>query len=192
MPHAEGGMLCPDETLAVLVAMLQAGEEDATPKLHDLTARFRQDPRLHFLSGSMMAGQKDYEGARKAMRRAVDLAPDFAIARFQLGFLLLTNGEAWPAQEVWGPLHGLPESHYLRHFVRGLCHLVRDEFAGTIAELERGIAANQENLPLNNDMRLVIDEVREKGLIGGGHDTPGDMSSAQMLLQQASLRSTRH
>ena len=67
MPHAEGGMLCPDETLAVLVAMLQAGEEDATPKLHDLTARFRQDPRLHFLSGSMMAGQKDYEGARKAM-----------------------------------------------------------------------------------------------------------------------------
>ena len=188
MSEGEVGPNCPDETIVALVAMLQQDEPAGIAELRNLVARFEGDARLHFLQGSMMAGHKDYAAARAAMRRAIDIAPDFAIARFQLGFLQLTSGEAWPAQETWGPLHGLAERHYLRFFVDGLCHLIRDEFAEAISKLEQGIAANDENLPLNKDMSLVLDEMRREGMSGG----QGEMSSAQMLLQQASLRSTRH
>lgn len=187
MPEVGTGAICPDETIAALVAMLQQDEPAGLAELKNLVDRFQGDARLHFLQGSMMASHKDYEGARKAMRRAVDLAPDFTIARFQLGFLQLTSGDTWSAQETWGPLHSLAEGHYLRCFVDGLCHLIRDEFPEAISKLEQGRAANDENLPLNTDMALVLDEMRLKGM-SSGHG----VSSAQMLLQQASLRSTRH
>jgi tetratricopeptide (TPR) repeat protein len=190
MSETDHRALCPDDVLAGLVSLLEEDGETAVSRLEDLVQRFPADARLHFLRGSLMAGRKDYEGARKAMRRAVDLAPDFAIARFQLGFLLLTSGDGWAAQEAWGPLHGLADGHYLHCFVRGLRHLIHDEFAGAIAELERGIAANRENPPLNGDMRLILDELREQALTGG--DGGGEVSSAQLLLLQASLRSTRH
>lgn len=192
MSQAANGRFCPDNEFAALVAMMQQSAQSAMAELDALVPRFPDDARLHFLRGSIMASKKEYEAARKAMRRAVDLAPDFAIARFQLGFLLLTSGEVWPAQEAWGPLHGLSDDYYLVHFVRGLCHLIRDEFAEAIADLERGIAANQENPPLNNDMRMIIDEMHEKDLLGDGPDNRSDVSSAQLLLQQAALRSTRH
>ncbi|MDR2858129.1 MAG: hypothetical protein LBV50_09815 [Novosphingobium sp.] len=192
MSKAQGGALCPDEIMATLVGLLQQDEPAGLARLDELAGRYPDDARLLFLKGSMMAARKDYDGARKAMRQAVDAAPDFAIARFQLGFLLLTCGEPWAARETWGPLHGLPEGHYLLHFVRGLSHLIHDAFPAAIGELERGIAANSENLPLNRDMRLIIDEIRRKELAGGAGGQGSDVSSAQLLLQQASLRATRH
>jgi tetratricopeptide (TPR) repeat protein len=157
-------------------------------QLEALLTAYPQDARLHFMKGSLLAGSEDYAAARVSMRRAVDLAPDFAVARFQLGFLLLTSGEPYPAQEAWGPLHALPKNHYLRLFVDGLCHLIRDEFEDTIRMLEAGIAGNSENLPMNRDMQLIINEVRSK--LGASQDTA--TSSVDQLLQQAAFKGTRH
>ncbi len=181
--------LCPDEQLAQCVAVIQGDAKDGMIGLERLLLKYEGDPRLHFLTGSLLAGAKDYAAARIAMRRAVDLAPDFTIARFQLGFLLLTSGEPHAAQEAWGPLHGLSRDHYLHRFVLGLCHLIRDEFSAAIVQLQDGIERNAENPPLNNDMQLIIDEIQRRD------DTIGSeapLSSAQSLLQQASLRNTRH
>ena len=124
------------------------------------------------------------------MRHAVDLAPDYAIARFQLGFLLLTSGEPHAAQEAWGPLYALSTDNYLRLFVLGLCHLIRDEFADAIRVLQDGIALNRNNPAMNRDMKLIIDEVRAKINEQGGGETP--VSSVDFLLQQAALKSTKH
>jgi hypothetical protein len=106
-----------------------------------------------------------------------------------LGFLLLTSGEPHAAQEAWGPLHSLPADNYLHLFVVGLCHLIRDEFDDTIRSLQDGIARNQENLPMNRDMQLIIDEVRGKI---SRKDGDAATSSVGFLLQQAALKSTRH
>ncbi len=43
-----------------------------------------------------------------------------------------------------------------------MLHLARDEFDDCIKALEKGIKVNQQNIPLNNDMRRVIDEVKSK------------------------------
>lgn len=183
--------LCPPQRLEALVDAIRTGEQGGMASLTELKDSYPSDPRLHFLEGSLLAGRGDYTEAQTAMRRAVSIAPDFAIARFQLGFLQLTCGDSYGAQESWGPLHGLPQGHYLRRFVLGLCHLIRDEFADAKAELLSGVAANTENPPLNNDMMLIVDEIGRK--IDGQIDETGSaLSSAQLLLQQASLKSTRH
>jgi len=130
--------------------------------LESMLDEYPRDARLHFLKGSLLAGEQDYAGARVSMRQAVDLAPDYHVARFQLGFLLLTSGEPHAAQEAWGPLHSLPADNYLHIFVQGLCHLIKDDFAETVRLLQDGIVRNKENPAMNRDMQMIIDEARHK------------------------------
>jgi tetratricopeptide (TPR) repeat protein len=171
--------------MSALLAAIDKGDEG---QMQGVMREFPDDPRLHFLHGSLLAGNKDYQRARIAMRKAVDLAPDFGIARFQLGFLLLTSGEPHAAQEAWGPLFGLADDEPLRLFARGLSHMIRDEFAEAIDHLERGIARNSENLPLNRDMQLIIDELKAKEPAEDGEM----LSAASLLLRQTAFKPTRH
>lgn len=153
--------LCDDTQMEALVTAVQADDGDEIAQVDRLLGRFPEDPRLHFLRGSMLAGIGRPIEALASLKRAVEIAPDFAIARFQLGFFQLTSGEAGDALSSWGPLAMLPDGHYLRFFVGGLTHLIRDEFDDSIARLEQGIVANDENAALNRDMALIVAKVRE-------------------------------
>jgi tetratricopeptide (TPR) repeat protein len=150
--------LCGDGELQELMVAMQADAGDELEQADRLICEHPDDPRLHFLRGSILASIGRPIEAMPALRRAVELAPDFAIARFQLGFFQLTSGEAANALSTWGPLALLPEQNYLRMFVAGLTHLIRDEFEEAIGQLRSGIAANHENPPLNRDMQLIIDQ----------------------------------
>src|SRR5271167_2708654 len=118
MANTEAGRLCPADKLQALIVQGDTG--DGPRRLDDLISAYPEDPRLQFLKGSRLAGQGDYRAARTAMRRAVDIAPDYVVARFQLGLLELSSGEPIAAQETWGPLHGLPRDNFVRLFVEGL------------------------------------------------------------------------
>lgn len=189
MNSSENTSLCNDSDMSQLLERLSVDEADGRIQLARLLMAYPEDARLHFLDGSMLASDSDYIAAREAMQRAVGLAPDFAIARFQLGFLCLTSGEPHAAQEAWGPLHGLADNHYLRIFAGGLTHLIHDRFSEAIEMLKHGISQNDENAALNGDMGLIIEEIRRK-LAGDEAELP--QSSAQILLQQAALKGTRH
>lgn len=174
--------LCGDDDLQALMAAIQSDDSDEIAQIDRMLARFPDDPRLHFLRGSILAGIGRPIEALAALKSAVALAPDFAIARFQLGFFQLTSGEAADALGTWGPLALLPDGHYLRLFVTGLTHLIRDEFSETIAALRAGIDANQENLPLNRDMQLIIGKVEEIPDTPGGDEET--ISATSLLLGQ--------
>jgi tetratricopeptide (TPR) repeat protein len=185
--------LCSDEEIGELMTAMQADDGSDLAATDRLIGRYPDDPRLHFLRGSILAGIGRSIEALPALRRAVDLAPDFAIARFQLGFFQLTSGEAADALGTWGPLAFLPDDHYLRIFVGGLTHLIRDEFADAIEQLEKGIALNSENPPLNRDMQLIIDQT--KPLLSA--DAPaaveaGAASATSFLLGQFGDRGRPH
>jgi tetratricopeptide (TPR) repeat protein len=179
--------LCGESELQELMEAMQADSGDELEQADRLIADHPGDPRLHFLRGSILASIGRPIEALPALRRAVELAPDFAIARFQLGFFQLTSGEAANALSTWGPLAMLPERNYLRMFVAGLTHLIRDEFDEAIAQLRAGIAANDENPPLNRDMQLIVDQTR--AVAAGNRDEAdgGEAASAtSFLLDQLS------
>jgi len=176
--------LCDDARLQELIDA--AGTCDGLPgQFEELLTAFPEDPRLYFLKGSILAGDGQLIEAHQALTRAVEIAPDYEIARFQLGFFQLTSGESNNALKTWARLDMLPDSHYLKFFVIGLRHLIRDEFPECIQSLEDGIAANEETLPLNDDMRLLIKEC--EGLMSEASDVAADtddMSATSALLNQ--------
>lgn len=188
MATATNTNLCPDDKLQAVMA---ARQDDVAPSraLDDLLSAYPGDSRLHFLKGSWLAGRGDYQAARSAMRRALDLAPDYTVARFQLGLLELSSGEPIAAQETWGPLHGLPLDNFIRLFVVGLCHLIRDEFPDAVRKIEEGIAKNRENAPMNGDMQLIVDEIRR---LQSDHALEPAVSSVDLLLQQAAMKARKH
>lgn len=186
--------LCSDEALQQLIGALGSDDTNDLALVEHVLASYPDDARLHLLRGSVLAGKGRPIEAHAALSRAVELAPEFALARFQLGFFELTSGEAARALATWEPLDALPADHYLVHFATGLRHLIRDDFAESIAALRAGIDVNHENAPLNKDMQLVIDRCAD--LVPA---TEGDMvtrseeaSATSFLLDQFGAPGARH
>jgi tetratricopeptide (TPR) repeat protein len=176
------GRLCPESELDELMAAMQSDDATELERADRMIAAYPDDARLHFLRGSILAGIGRSIEALPALKRSVELAPDFAIARFQLGFFQLTSGEPGAALESWGPLALLPGDHYLRMFVAGLTFLIRDEFAEALEQLRAGIAANSENPPLNRDIQLIVGQIEE--IVAAGSEEEGPASATSFMLDQ--------
>ncbi|MGQ7829951.1 tetratricopeptide repeat protein [Altererythrobacter sp. Z27] len=178
--------LAKDEEISELVAFLEDREHDDLTVLDRALSRYPSDPRLHFMRGSVLAGQARPIEAHAAMVRAIELAPGFRIARYQLGFFELTSGEADRALSTWGPLLTGPADDYLRVFVEGMTHLIRDEFSAAIRTFEHGISLNHENEPLNNDIRLLIKQISQLESKSRVNHQDGDdqLSATSLMLGQ--------
>ncbi|MFT4025389.1 MAG: hypothetical protein QM676_01110 [Novosphingobium sp.] len=196
-------MLCPAEPLDALVAQLQHDDEGGLARLGELLASWPLDPRLHFLQGSVLAGQQRYDEGRRAMARAVEVAPEYALARFQLGFLDLTSGRALDAIAVWTPLAALPDDEPLRVLAEGLSNLAADQFSEARRLLKRGMELNKANPLVNADMQLILDQIEnlpdgprpEASRPAAPAEADVPASAVDLLLQQSRLkddRGTRH
>lgn len=184
--------LCSDQDLATLIEDIRGDDHRDLDKIDRLLGLFPEDPRLHFMRGSTLAGKQRAIEAHQSLQKAVELAPDYALARYQLGFFELTSGEADRALSTWGPLLQLPTGNYLRRFVEGLTHLIRDEFAPAIEQFEAGMALNEDNPPMNGDIALLVAECRKA--LGGGaqRDDDSGESATSFLLGQLSPGTTHH
>jgi len=178
--------LCPPEQLEPLIEAIAADAVAGLTAVETLLEDYPADPQLSFLRGSLLAGQGRYDEARRAMAGALELAPDYAIARFQYGLLLLSSGEPEAADTVWTPLRrGAPDDP-LRLFAEGLGALARDEFVEAERLLRQGIALNQAWPALSGDMEKVLDSIR--ALRGDTEPVP---SSVEWLLRASTAR-TEH
>jgi Flp pilus assembly protein TadD len=125
------------------------------------------DARVFLLLGAERMHGKDVDGAEAAYIAALQLAPTFHIARFQLGLLQLTSGRPAAALSTWTPLDQLDDKDPLRLFKTGLEFLAQDRFEEARRWLMQGIAQNQSNPPLNRDMQMVLDRVAHLGACAG-------------------------
>ena len=151
-----------------------------TPDLQQIKSAVAQDPgnaELRYLLGAELAQQRDYDGAVVEMRTALAIDPNLHFARLQLGLLYLTMARPNESLEIWAPLENLDDAAALKSFKRGLEALIRDDFAACIAHLQDGIQRNTQNAPLNRDMSMVIDRVRETT------GTPSESHTPQALPQ---------
>lgn len=181
---------CPAAEIESVMIALAEGNEGAFAQLESLVSQFPDDARLHFLRGSLLIGAGRAIEAHAALSEAVALAPDYALARFQLGFFELTSGEPARARRTWEPLDAqLAPEHYLMRFVTGLRYLIEDRFDATIEALAAGIAANDENPPLSGDMQLIIEECRKQI---ESPDSIDEASATSVLLGQFAARDTMH
>lgn len=181
---------CPEEALADIVQLLQEDDEAGLTEIGRLLSRYPGDARLHFLQGSVLAGLQRYAEGRLAMARAVNVAPDYELARFQLGFLELTSGLAADAAATWQPFSQLPEGSAFRLLAAGLNCLAGDDFAECDRLLRMGMAVNTDHPLINGDMQLILDEIAPQ------LDQPVPKSEAEaepasathQLLQQFALK----
>lgn len=113
----------------------------------------------HFLIGSEHASAGNIDAAEAAFARAVLLAPDFALARYQLGLLQFSSQRAAMALLTWQPLFTLPGPDPLGHFVRGFEALARDSFGEALHHYREGLACNDINQALAADIQRVVEAV---------------------------------
>src|SRR5918993_1176883 len=172
---------CPDDLLMEALALAEDNEGAALARIESLIEEHPADARLHFLGGSLLAALARYDEARAAMGRSIAIAPDFAIARFQLGLLELSSGDGAAADSTLEPLAELESEDALVLFARGLRHLARDDLAIAADLLRQGMACNRDHPLVSRDMELIVARIEE----GAGEASEPDeaTSAAQMLLR---------
>lgn len=193
-------MLCADEALNELLTLAGADEDAALARIAALLGDFPGDPRLHFLKGSLLAAQARYDEGRAAMADAVRIAPGYAIARFQLGLLELSSGDAEAADSTLRPLADAAGEGALELFALGLRHLLRDEFAQAAALLQRGIEVNVEHPLVSRDMQLLLagmaDATAANAALAQSPEAAiaheDEVSAAHLLLRRYADKGTRH
>jgi tetratricopeptide (TPR) repeat protein len=149
-------------------AMTRADDAAALLFLNEAAARDDASAQTHFLLGASHAQLRQYDAAIAAFEASLTRDPDLAIARFQLGLLLLTCELPARASEILRPLSELGEDNALACFGEGLIHLIQDQFSDAQRCLLRGLALNSENPALNADMQKILDKIQP--LVGRADD----------------------
>lgn len=146
--------------LTEYAAALELEQHDCA--LDILYAQQKQHPTsapLRLLIAAQHMHLGDIDDAEAAYLQALVQQPDLHIGRFQLGLLQFTSGRPQVAFASWAALEELGESHYLVCFKRAFAALAIDAFPDAALLLQTGINRNSENGPLNNDMRMMLQEV---------------------------------
>ena len=119
---------------------------------------FPESAHLHFMNGALHAQIEDYQTALINYQTALNLAPDYHIARFQLGLLLATLEQKTECMAIMRPLSQLND-HYLGQFAVAIMALLENALPQAIAALNEGLRINHEIPSLSNDMRALLQRI---------------------------------
>lgn len=117
--------------------------------------------------------------AEQGFRRTVELAPEFPMARFQLGQMHMVKGDAAAARAMLSPLADPSNSAALGCYARGLIAATNEDLDGAIQHLRAGLACEQEIPVLADDMRRVLANLTSVG--SGSSSSPGLQSLPEPL-----------
>lgn len=150
-----------------LAAGVAASRDDRRDEALALFAQAREaDPSSgmpHFLIASEQASAGDFAAAELSFASAVLLAPDFALARYQLGLLQFSSQRAPLALLTWQPLFALSDSDALLHFVQGFAALAQDAFTDALAHFRTGLDRQPANPALCSDIAQLMDAIETIG-----------------------------
>lgn len=129
-----------------------------------LKTLLERDPR-HVYAQYLLAAQHAqlgmFERAEAGFRAAVAGAPDLAIARFQLGQLLVMKGVTEEATQMLAPLADRGDA--LAAYARALVAAANEDAPTAVRELDQGLALPQEIPALAGDMQRLRDRLSAQG-----------------------------
>lgn len=137
-----------------------------------------------YLLGAEFAALGEIGKAEAAFANAVRLAPEFPMARFQLGLLQFSSGRAALALLTWQPLLQLPATDPLPRFVQGFAALANDQFKAAVAYFEAGLPLSASNPALTRDILMLIERIRAIA--------PGDAPSPDGLRERDDAVASAH
>lgn len=146
------------------LAASQADRRQAALELFAQAGEVRPSSGIpQFLIGSEHAAAGDMAAAEDAFANAVLLAPDFVLARYQLGLLQFSGGRVATALVTWEPLHSLPDDQSLGHFVRGFAALAQGQRLEALERFQSGQACPDADIAVAADIVLVVNALQRLG-----------------------------
>ena len=172
-----------DELLRIaLDAINQDHHAEAVSLLKTLLER---DP-MHVFATYLLAAEHAQLGmmdrAEEGFRKTVQMKPDFPIARFHLGQMHITKGDAAAARDILAPLAEGPANLPLTHYARGLIAAASEDPAGAIAHLQAGLALPQEIPALASDMQRVVGNLQAVVAAAPARAVEAPSASASLFL----------
>ncbi|MGH8049802.1 MAG: tetratricopeptide repeat protein [Arenimonas sp.] len=156
-----------DELLRIaLDAINQDKHADAVSMLKTLLERDSKHVFGTYLLAAEHAQLGMMDRAEEGFVKTVELAPDFPMARFQLGQLYLVKGDAESAKNLLAPLAQLPAGQALSCYAKGLIAAANEDVNEAISQLQTGLTCEQEIPALAQDMQRVLNNLL--ALAGGG------------------------
>lgn len=143
-----------------------------------------------FLLGAEFAALGDMPQAETAFANATRLAPEFPMARYQLGLLQFSAGRPAVALLTWQPLLELPDTDPLPHFVNGFSALAQDHFDEALRHYDQGLTLNTTNAALSSDIEKVVAGI--KALIRSPFASESGADQADESANHVLLANYRH
>lgn len=146
--------------------LISTGDFDAAnEQISNGINNHKDHPQIHFVAAALAAQNEAFDEAIGLYQKALQLAPELQIARFQLGLLLVTLERNEEGAQL---LAAIPVSdHYLSHFSKGIIALLNENFDATQQLINIGIELNSENPSLNRDMLDMLERLNQH-LAGAG------------------------
>jgi tetratricopeptide (TPR) repeat protein len=153
---------------------------DAVAMLKTLLERDAEHMFATYLLAAEHAQLGMMDRAEEGFRRAVALGPEFPMARFQLGQVCLSRGDAAAAMEALAPLAELPSGLALREYALGMMAAAQENIGEAIARIQAGLACPQEIPALAADMERVLGNLESQA--GGATRAGASGSTAPLFL----------
>lgn len=171
-----------EELLRLSLSAIESDRDaDAISMLKEIVARQPDHFQAVYLLAAQHAQIGMFDRAESEFRAAVEMAPDFPVARFQLGQLLAMSGRAEEARGILQPI--LEGRDALGAYSRAMVALAEERADVGLREIEEGLALPQPIPALANDMRRLSQSLREAEpertptapvyLAGYGYGRPG-------------------
>jgi predicted Zn-dependent protease len=151
-----------EELFHVSLSAMQHGRDgEALEALKRLLALEPGQLQAQHLLGAQYAQLGMFARAETTWRALLAAAPDFDAARFQLGRLVMLNGDAGAVQNVLAPL--VERTDDLGWYAQAVVAASRNDTGAVERALGKGLACEQSNPGVAGDMRQWLQRLREQG-----------------------------
>lgn len=148
-----------EELLRLAVdAMTNGRDADAVVMLKTLLERDPGHVHAQYLLAAQHAQMNLFDRAEAGFRAVVANDSGHAMARFQLGQLLVMNGDGSGAIATLGPLTSQADA--LGAFARAMCAAANEDVVGAAGEIEAGLGLSQTVPALAEDMQRLLERLR--------------------------------